>query len=200
MDYLLSQASLQVPFHKKLLIKTIDQIAGSIIRNKPMYKDELIFALIQKVDLSEKMLNTRINYLVRIRFIKERKTKDGRTLLQPTKRNVLRYASKDTFYDQKHFIGYNTLVKKIEKLSLKLKLSERHLRIGKEIAHIIGCDPLFISNRIANLAPAIVYTVTKTYKLPVTRKTISMAAGTSEPSMTGLYHKIIISLRRHFNR
>jgi hypothetical protein len=199
-DYLLSQGSLQIPFHKKLLIKTIDQIACGIIRNKRMYKHELISALIQNGDLSEKILNTRINYLVRIRFIKERKTRDGRTLLLPTKRNVLRYASTDTFYDQEHFIDYSSLIKKIEKLSLKLKLSERHLRIGKEIAHIISCDPLFISNRITNLSPAIVYTVIKIYGLHVTRKTISMAAGTSEPSTTGLYHKIIISLRKHFDR
>ncbi len=103
-----------------------------------MYKDELISTMIENSDLSEKMLNTRINYLVKIRLIKESKTNDKRTLLRATKRNVLKYPSMHIFYDQEHFIDYGTLAKKIEKLSFKLKLSERHLRIGKEIAHIIG--------------------------------------------------------------
>ena len=111
-DYLLSQGSGPVPFHKKLLIKTIDERICNEIRNKSMYKDELISTMIENSDLSEKMLNTRINYLVKIRLIKESKTNDKRTLLRATKRNVLKYPSMHIFYDQEHFIDYVLLPKK----------------------------------------------------------------------------------------
>jgi len=196
-DELVQQGSASTPFYKKLLTKTIDEAICMTIRNKRMFKDELISTLVGH-DITEMMVESRISRLLRIGFIKEAGIKDGRVLLRATKANVLKYRNLDTFSDREHFIDYESLIKEIEKLSYNLGLFERHRRIAKEISDIIGRDPLFISNRIANLAPAIIYTVTRIYDLPVTRKEISVAANVSEPGITKLYHKALTSLKKHF--
>jgi hypothetical protein len=198
-DRLAQQGGLAIPFHEKLRRKVIDEMICTTIRKNPMYKDELISNM-QDDDVTAEMVEARLSRLLRIRLIKDRKLIDGRILLRATKATVLKYCDLDAFYDQEHFIDYGSLVKRIEILCFKLDLSTRHRQIGKEIAHIIGRDPLYISNRITNLAPAIVYTIIRWYKLPVTRKTISITANVSQPSLTGLYHKIIISLKKYFNK
>jgi hypothetical protein len=184
------------PFYKILLLKTIDEMICRTIRNKRVYKDELIDSL-KGNDICASTIANRIEYLRKLRLLKERETIDNRITLLPTKSNVLSYFDLNGYYDTRYLIDHTRLTKNIEILSRKLKLAELHNRIAKEIADIVSCDPGFIDNRVYNLAPAIIYSVVRLYKLPITRRSISITASVSEPSLTRLHLKVLRSVTRH---
>lgn len=181
---------------KNLLLKTIDEMICKTIRNKLVFKDALIDSL-KGNDISASTIANRIDYLRRLRLLKERETIDNRIILLPTKSNVLSYVDFNGFYDTRYLIDHKKLIKNIEILSRKLRLSERYNRVAKEIAEMVSCDPDFIANRIYNLAPAIIYLVARLYKLPITRRSIATTAKVSEPSLTKLYQKALNSIKKH---
>ena len=151
------------------------------IRNKLVFKDALIDSL-KGNDISASTIANRIDYLRRLRLLKERETIDNRIILLPTKSNVLSYVDFNGFYDTRYLIDHKKLIKNIEILSRKLRLSERYNRVA---------------NRIYNLAPAIIYLVARLYKLPITRRSIATTAKVSEPSLTKLYQKALNSIKKH---
>jgi hypothetical protein len=182
-------------FYKRLLLKAVDELICKTIRNKIVYKDELIYSL-KGDDISASTISNRVAYLRRLRLLKEREAIDGRIILLPTSSSVLSYVDQD-FYDTRYLIDHNKLIKYIEILGRKHNLSDLHSRIATEIADIISCDPDFVANRVYNLAPAIIYCVTRLYKLSITRISIARTAKVSEPSLTKLYQKILKSLKKH---
>jgi hypothetical protein len=196
-DDLMERTGIDRPsFYKKLLLKTIDEIICKKVRNKPVYKDDLIDSL-EGNGILPRMISNRISYLGRLRLLKEQKTRDNRIILLPTKSNVLSYVDFNGFYDTEFLIDHKKLIKSIEILSGKLRMSEPHNRVAKEIADIISRDPNFIANRVHKLAPAIIYLVARLYKLLITRRLIAMTANVSESSLTNIYRKVLNSLRKH---
>jgi transcription initiation factor TFIIIB Brf1 subunit/transcription initiation factor TFIIB len=113
---------------------------------------------------------------------------------------VLNYVKYDHFYDPEYLINHRELIEKIEMLSNRLGFNEWHNQIAQEIAGIVSRDYDFISNRVYNLAPSIVYSVVRLSGLPITRKSISKTANVSERGLTKLYQKIMTSLKKHDKR
>jgi hypothetical protein len=89
-------------------MKTIDEMICKTIRNKHVYKDELINSL-KGHDVTRITIETRIDYLRSLRLLKELETIDDRIILLPTKSNVLRYADLNSLYDTRYLIDHKDL-------------------------------------------------------------------------------------------
>jgi hypothetical protein len=189
-NFLLEKTDVGVPsFYNKLILKNTDEKICRIVRKGVMHKEDLLQRIVN--DRSElKLAERRVNRLIQLKLIRQRKMVDGRIRLRPGKSNVLRYADQSDTYDMRYLINYNSLLERIWLLCSRLHIST-YFVICKDLARQISKSSTFISRRIHNLGPAIIYFVVRLYKLPVTRTSIADMSDVSKPSLTDLCHQIL---------
>jgi predicted transcriptional regulator len=203
-DELIQRTGIRPPFYKKLLRKVIDtNICNEVRRKKGLtltsgvYLDELVDSM-KGLDVSEKLIRNRVDFLQRKRMIRKINARNG-IYLKLTSSYGIRI--KDTIshkpLESWYIADYYSVVEYLHMIAKNLSLPESLTGESIRIAEQVSKDVSFNGNRPRNMAAAIINVAVKNYAIKRTQKQISLAANVSEPSIISISQKVRRNLERY---